>query len=92
MAKHVKQHLEVNLREPGKAWLLEEGNHPFVIDQLAKHGYQVQDDFHGYDLVLWSSNPDDDVYAYNGEWIVVFSDNTSEVYSHEDFEERYVTS
>lgn len=87
-----KQYLEVQLKAPGRAWFLEEGNHPFIIDQLVKHGYRVTDSSFGYALEMYNDDTHQDIYAENNEWIILHANGRVEILLPHEFEGQYVTS
>lgn len=91
-----KTYLEVEFRQPPRAFFLEDTNHPWFIDQLAKLGWEVVvDPTDSFDLCLVSETGYE-VEMYNLEYLVVFADNRGrftrgEPYDGEEFELRFVT-
>ena len=90
-----KEYLEVALRRPARALMLEADNHPWFIAQITLLEWEViyQDVF---DMVLVSPSGFE-IEMFNGEYAVFYSDNhgnfwEGEPYSERDFMERFRTS
>jgi len=86
-----KSHLDVTLKHPGKAWVLDSDgrNKDWFVQQVTKHGFEVMSDYDEDGWVGLISPSGLTVFVYQGDYLVLFADGDGEPFSADEFETRF---